>query len=677
MVINIERMKHVIDAINYHNELYFNYNTNEISDFEYDKLIEELNQLENKYGVVMSNSPLHTVGCEVKSELTSVKHNHPMLSLNKTKSKEDILSFLGDKIGLLMLKLDGLTISLRYNNGELVSAETRGNGEIGEDVLHNVKMFTNVPLTIPYKYEMIVDGEAIITYDVFDKINKNLLNDKKFSNPRNLASGSVRQLDSNIAKSRELKFIAWKLIKGNDNSNSFIDRLHWLETQGFDVVPFAIVNYNGIVFQQERIKDIEKAIDYLEDEAIINNLPIDGLVIGFDDINYGNNLGKTEHHYNSQLAYKFYDEPQGTFVTGIDWTIGKTGILTPVVIFEPVLFSGSIISKASAHNVSILKELDIHCGDKISVYKANDIIPQIKMNLSLQERKEQSEKIYINIPDTCPYCGFDTKIIKSNNTEILVCTNDNCEGKLLQKLSHFVSRDAMNIKGLNDATLQYLIDVEVVKNYSDLYTLQNKKTFIIEWKHEVGYGDKSVEKNLNAINDSKNTTLDRFLYALSIPLIGKSKAKTISKYFNGSFWNGFYKEAIINTFNFEQLEDFGYAANQSIQDYINNNKNLIIELAQYLAFETDSMKTNSNKLNGLVFVITGKLNNYTNRDELKSVIELNGGKVSNSVTNKTHYLINNDYNSVSGKNKKAIELNIPIITEKDFMEMLEAEEVII
>lgn len=662
----VARIKELIMIINQYNNSYFNYNKNEVSDFEYDKIFEELKFLENKYNIIYANSPTQNVGCEVKSDLKKVKHNHPMLSLAKTKSVNEISDFLGDKAGVLMLKMDGVTCSCRYVNGVLVSAETRGNGEIGEDILHNAKMFDNLPLTIPCKDEVVVDGEAIITYASFNKINDVLSDNEKYKNPRNLVSGSVRQLDSNIAKERHVEFIAWKLIKGNNESNSFIDNLHWLERQGFDVVLFTIVNYNGMVFTHDKYTDIESGIEYLKEYAVAFGYPIDGIVAGFDDIKYGENLGRTEHHLNSQIAYKFYDELYETKVTGINWTLGKTGQITPVAEFEPVEIDGTIVENASLHNVKIFKDYDLHYNDTISVYKANAIIPQIAYNLDYN--KDRSDNLRFKIPTQCPVCGGNVRIDNDGNSEFLVCTNPECKGKLLYKLIHFASRDAMDIRGLSEATLMYLIDNVIVNNYVDLYTLKHKKHFIEDWKSENGYGEKSVNKILDAIEKSKNTTLDKFIYSLSIPMIGKSKSKTISNYFNGE-WDKFFDMAIINKFDFSELDDFGYVASDSIKNYLANNKIAILNLASHMNFKTGS-NSKSNVLKGQTFVITGSLSTYKNRDELKNIIENNGGKVAGSVSSKTSYLINNDVSSTSGKNKKALELNVPIISEEEFNNMI-------
>lgn len=658
---NVNRMKELVKTLNKYRDSYYNKQKSEVSDYEYDKLFDELKQLEEVTGIVLSNSPTQTVGYEVKSELKKVTHNHPMLSLDKTKSVDELANFLGDKIGILMLKLDGLTVSLRYINGQLVSAETRGNGEIGEDILHNAKVFSNIPLQIDYQGELIVDGEAIITWDVFEKINAGLPEGEKYKNPRNLASGSVRQLDSKIAAERNIKFIAWKMVKGID-SNSFNKRLNILGDLGFEVTPRYILDKNVI----------GDMIDCLKGVAEHNGYPIDGMVLGYDDVSYGESLGMTGHHLRSQMAFKFYDEEVETTLKGIDWTMGKTGVLTPTAIFEPVEIDGTTVERASVHNISILEELELMTGDTITVYKANQIIPQIAENLSKKARHNQAGigqmDGFVHIPAKCPICGGDTEIKQENSSQVLICTNSNCNGKLLGRLTHFVSKNAMNIDGLSEATLEKLIELGFVESFIDIYEL--RYSYYNELVDLNGFGKRSIDKLIDAIEKSKNTTLDRFIYALCIPLIGRAASKTISNYFDGSF-DRFYNEGCLKYFVFENLDDFGASMSDSMRNYLDDNIEMIKELAGYLTFQT-VQKTNTSTVNlsGKTFVITGSLNTFANRDAAKELIESLGGKVSGSVSAKTSYLVNNDINSTSGKNKKAKELGVPIITEEELLKMI-------
>lgn len=656
----IDNMKMLIKELNKYRDSYYNHSVSLISDYEYDEKFDELKQLEEDTGVILSGSPTQEVGYEVKSNLQKVTHNHPMLSLDKTKSYEELVRFQNGKILIMMCKMDGLTISLKYVNGELVSAETRGNGEIGEDVLHNVKTFTNVPLKINTDKEIVViDGEAIITYDDFNKINEMLSEEEKYKNPRNLASGSVRQLDSSIAAKRNLQFIAWKFVEGS-TKNNFFERLVELQELGFTTVPKTLVPvYSAPV---DPIFGIKNDIVLLKATAEEYGYPIDGMVLGYNDIKYGESLGMTSHHLRSQIAFKFYDEEVETVLKNIEWTMGKTGVLTPTAIFEPIEIDGTTVERASLHNVSILKDLELSYGDTITVYKANQIIPQVKENL------DKSMTDICTPPSICPICGGKTQIVKDKDSESLVCTNPNCKGKFLGKCVHFVSKNAMNIDGLSEATLEKFIELGFIESFIDIYEL--KAGFYNDIVVLNGFGKRSADKLMAAIEKSKQTTLDRFIYALCIPLIGKTASKTISEHFNGSFelfseygWN----------FDYQLLDDFGYAMSQSITEYLKKNIKEVRELATYMTFKQPDVKKNSDSqtnLSGKVFVITGSLNNFANRDEAKEKIESLGGKVVGSVSKKTDYLVNNDINSTSGKNKKAKELGIPIITEEELINIL-------
>ena len=657
MNVKINRIKNLVITLNEHRDNYYNKQNPTISDYEYDLLFDELTNLENETGFIISNSPTQTVGYEVKSEQKKVKHSHPMLSLDKTKSVEDLKKFVGNKDCIFSLKMDGLTILLTYEDGKLIKAETRGNGDVGEDITHNAKVFENIPLQIDYKGHLEIEGEAIITYDDFEKINNLIENpDDRYKNPRNLVSGSVRQLDSSIAAKRHIKFIAWKVpTEKKYMLNGLID----VKELGFEIVPF-IAYFSG------DNKNIDRIIEALKNEAKKRGYPIDGLVMSYNDIAYGESLGCTGHHPKHSIAFKFYDEVYETELLDIEWTMGKSGVLTPTAVFETVEIDGTEVSRAYVHNISILTNLDLHIGDTIEVYKANMIIPQVKRNISSENRKEYD---YIKIPSHCPICGGVTEIKQDNDSKVLVCTNENCKGKLLGKLNHFVSKNAMNIEGLSEATLERFISLGWVESFMDIYELKDR--FGYDIANLDGFGKKSVDKLFDAIETSKNTTLDKFIYSLSIPLIGRSASKTIAKYFNYDF-DEFVDEAMnpFKWFNWKLLEDFGDAMHDEMWMYLTNNRDMISELAKYLTFEKPQTSSNSNSLKDKVFVITGSLNHFANRDEAKEKIELLGGKVTGSVSAKTNYLVNNDITSTSGKNRKAKDLNIPIISEEELIEML-------
>lgn len=654
----MQTMHSLVFRLNVYRDAYYNKQKSLVSDKEYDDLYDELVKLEEETGTILSNSPTQTVGYEVKSELSKVVHNHPMLSLDKTKDVADLVSFLGDHWGVLMCKMDGLTISLRYLGGELVSAETRGNGEVGEDVLHTVKAFKNVPLRIPYQDELIVDGEAIITYNIFHRINNGLPENERFKNPRNLASGSVRQLDSKIAANRGLRFIAWKLVKGYEDYNSFEDRLGLMRMLGFEVVPF--------LWTDDNEEQLNRRIEILRDTAQNIGYPIDGLVLSYDDVAYGESLGATGHHVRSQLAFKFYDEQVDTTLRDIEWTMGKTGVLTPTAIFDSVELNGTTVERASLHNISVMTNLLGEMPYKhqsITVQKANDIIPQIVSGDKFIPYRPQ----FITIPKSCPYCNHPTAVQDTSDSKVLYCTNPNCGGKLLGKLTHFVSKNAMNIDGLSEMTLAKLIDKGWIKNLIDVYYLYLHED---EMKQMDGFGERSVANLLQSIEDSRNTTLDRFIYSLSIPMIGRTASKTISRHFNGDireFVSLLYRQM---PFNWSSLDGFGNAAHLSMSEALKFRGAEIEALADEMSFTLPEDVTNNINLQGLTFVITGSLNSFPNREAAKEKIESLGGKVASAVSNKTNYLINNDINSKSSKNKKAKELHVQIITENEFLKMI-------
>lgn len=647
----INRLKELTEQLNHYRDSYYNNSESLVSDKQYDNLFDELQTLEEETGIIMSNSPTKTVGYEVKSKLEKIKHSHPMLSLDKTKSTEDLIKFSNGRDCIISLKLDGLTVLNTYDNGILCQSETRGNGEEGEVITHNAKVFDNLPLNIPFDRKFEIEGEAIITQSDFEKINTN----GEYKNCRNLASGSVRQLDSNITKNRHVRFIAWKIPFGFTTYTMGFE----IATQyGFEVVPY--VKYNS------KYDDIEKAIEALKSIAKEKTLPIDGLVITYDNIEYGKSLGMTGHHPKHSLAYKFYDDIYPTELLDVEFTMGKTGVLTPTAVFKPVEIDGTVVERASLHNISIMKELGItHKGQTVNVYKSNQIIPQID---SVEEDDIEITDDNMIIPvETCPICGADTKIIQENDSKVLICTNDNCKGKLLGKISHFCSKNAINIEGMSEATLQFLIDKEWIKSFQDIYKLDYYRQ---DWKGYDGFGDKSVDKLLDAIENSRNTTLDRFIYSLSIPLIGRSTSKDISKACANGDVQQFIMIMSLEEAPFIGLDGFGEEKCQSIKHWWVHNKDMFYELINEFTFKEEKNNSSGVNLSEKIFVITGSLIHYKNRDELVSVIESMGGKVSGSVSAKTSYLINNDSQSSSSKNQKAKQLNIPIISEEDFIKII-------
>ncbi len=645
----IERIKELTQQLNQYRDSYYNNSVSEISDHEYDDLYDELKKLEEETNIVMSNSPTQTVGYEVKSKLEKVKHSHQMLSLNKTKSVDDLVSFSNRRECIISLKLDGLTILNTYNDHSLIQSETRGNGEEGEIVTHNTRVFDNLPNSIPFDRKFEIEGEAIITQSDFEKINVN----GEYKNCRNLASGSVRQLDSNVTKDRHVRFIAWKIPFG---FTTYTQGFDFAESCGFEVVPYEKYNSSK--------DDINVIIEKLKTIAKEKSLPIDGLVITYDNIEYGKSLGMTGHHPKHSLAYKFYDDVYSTKLLDVEWSIGKTGILTPTAVFEPIEIEGSTVERASLHNISVMKNLDIISKyQTIGVYKSNMIIPQVDYAKKMIDVDANDE---IKIPKICPVCGVNTEIIKDNDTEVLICTNPDCKGKLLGKLVHFCSKNAISIEGMSEATLQFLIDKGWVGSFQDIYHLEKYKD---EWSKSEGFGNKSVDKLLESIEKSRNTTLDRFIYALCIPLIGRSVSKDISKFCSNDI-DIFFDLLVHKPNDFMNIKGFGSAMYDSLIEWWNKDCLFILEFVKEFIFEKVEENSGGVDLSGKIFVITGSLNHYKNRDELVSVIEGLNGKVSGSVSSKTSYLINNDITSISGKNKKAHELNVSIISEEDFIRMI-------
>ena len=649
-----ERIKELTKKLNEYRNAYYNESESIISDYEYDKLYDELEKLENETGLSFANSPTKTVGFQVKSELEKIKHSHPMLSLDKTKSVDDLRRFAGDKDCILSLKMDGLTCLLTYENGGLVQAETRGNGDIGELITHNANVFENIPLTIDYKGHFEIEGEAIITYDDFEKINKVLPEDKKYKNPRNLVSGSVRQLDNRIAAQRHVKFIAWK-VPTEVCSNSFLSRLKYAEKLGFEIVP--LYTYSGKSSDKENLPDM---IESLKSKANRYGYPIDGLVMTYNDVQYGESLGMTGHHPKHSIAFKFTEDSEDTILREIEWGMGKTGVLTPVAIFDSVDLAGTSVSRASLHNISIMKELNISIGSTVTVVKKNEIIPQI---ISCD-----ANTMDVNIPITCPICGGDTQIIKENDTEVLLCVNPHCKSKLLGKLSAFVSRNKMNIDGFSDETLSKFIARGWLTCFSDIYKL---KDYYIHMINMSGFGRKSIDKLIDSIEKSRSVELNRFIAALSIPGVGDSTAKDISKHCEYDFDT--FVMRLIDKYNWSVIDGIGEKTSQQINEWIDDsgNREDFRKLLQTII--PVNLNTNDNTdqiLAGKNFVVTGDVTQFKNRKELQKFIESKGGKVTGSVTSKTNWLINNDVESTSSKNKKARELGIPIISEKDFLEIV-------
>ena len=644
----INRMKELIEILNNASRLYYQYSTPIMTDFEYDKLYDELEKLEKETNTVLSNSPTQNVEPEAIDSLVKVEHPAPMLSLSKTKSISELASFLGNQEGLISWKLDGLTIVLTYKDGKLSSGVTRGNGIIGEVVTENVKKFKNIPLTIPYKGTLVVRGEAVIKYSDFNKMNEELDDDSsQYKNPRNLCSGSVRQLDSKVTAKRNVNCIIFALIESEKKFKLKSEEFEWLKSLGFDVVEYHKVTSNNI----------EEQVLYFKNKINEYDIPSDGLVLLYNDIEYGKQLGTTAKYPKNAIAFKWQDETAETKLIDVDWLVSRTGLINPVAVFEPVELEGTIVSRASLHNVSILQGLSLGIGDTILVYKANMIIPQIADNLT------QSNSLAI--PNKCPVCNHEARIISSNDVKYLYCMNDFCPAKLVKRLSQFTSRNAMNIEGLSDAIINKLADEGLIKTYADIYNLKRYKNDIISFE---GFGEKSYDNLINSIEKSRNVKLANFIFALGIPDIGLYRAKLICK----NYSNDINK---IRNLTFEELSKIDGIGEIIAKEWIDtfNNEDFIKELELLLKEVnfTDTSIDNNQPLKDLIFVITGSVNNFTNRDELVEYIESYGGKVVKAISNNVNYLINNDITSTSTKNTKAKELGIKIISENDLMSMIQ------
>lgn len=650
-----------VRELNRASEAYYNTGQPIMSDYEFDKKIEELKQWEEEIGIVLSNSPTHNVGATVLDNIKEVTHKTPMLSLEKCHSVEEIIKFANNHNLVASIKLDGLTVRLTYKDGDLVLAESRGNGIVGSDVTEHVKQFTNVPLHINKEGTYVIDGEALIKSDDFAEVNKN----GEYKNSRNLAAGTLSSLDTSVVKERRLSWYAWEVVEGAKENDSFTFSLMEAEELGLDVVPNANLGYSEM--------DIEEVIEYCFDKAKEYNLPQDGVVFKFDDVEYGKSLGNTSHHFRNGIAYKVFNDSVETILRDIEWSCGKTGILTPVAIFDTVDIDGSEVSRASLHNISIMEEImdSPWIGQKIGVYKANLIIPAIRWAEQVDyDNQNSSNKQFLDIPSVCPICGQPTKIIKENDSEVLYCTNEDCKGRLLGQLTHAVSKSALNISGLSESTLDRLIKFGWVTSIKDIYHLSSYKNHmqILD-----GFGKRSIEKLLNSIEESRNTNLQRFLYALSIPLLGKSASKMIAEAVDRDFDTFIDEMTMKGAEYFKYLPGIGDALINSLNTYWKSHYSEIIQLANEFTFEKPNLILNEipKTLQGKTFVVTGSVNHYKNRDELKADIVTHGGTVVGSVSSKTSYLINNDINSTSSKNQKAKSLNIPIISEEDFLKMIQ------
>lgn len=639
----IARMKELIDLLNKASMLYYQKSTPMMTDYEYDKLYDELVSLEKETNMVFSNSPTINVEPTVSTELEKTTHPHPMLSLSKTKNPDDLVSFIGNKEGLLSWKLDGLTIVLTYENGKLVSGVTRGNGIIGEVVTENVKKFKNIPLSINYMGRLVLRGEAIIKYSDFEKMNV----DSEYKNPRNLCSGSVRQLDSSVTAERNVNCIIFALIEASSELSNYKDKnFEWLRSLGFETVEYVKVDKNNLKDEVLNYKEKIKTYD----------IPSDGLVLTFNDIEYGNSLGSTAKYPKHSIAFKWQDETAKTILREVDWMASRTGLINPVAVFDPVELEGTIVSRASLHNISILRELKIGLNDEIEVYKANMIIPQIANNITCSNN--------LVIPDKCPVCNHKTEIVTNNDITYLYCPNEFCFAKFMKRLSLFVSRNAMNIDGISEAILSRLINENMVKTYADLYNLSIYKDKIINFD---GFGEKSYNNLIESIEKSRKVKLANFIYSLGIPDIGLSRAKLICNKFNNDI-------DVVSNLSYDKLSGIVGVGDVIAKEWIDTFKNPDF-ISEYNTIKKEIILidnvNNKTTLKDKTFVITGSVNNFKNRDELIEYIESLGGKVVKAISNNVDFLINNDITSTSSKNTKAKELGIKIISEDDLLKMSE------
>ena len=647
---SLQRMKELVEKLDQAAKAYYQEDREIMSNQEYDSLYDQLEQLEKETGTVLTNSPTVRVGYEAVNELPKEEHPSPMLSLDKTKDKEVLRGFIGSHRCLLSWKLDGLTIVLTYENGELVKAVTRGNGVVGEVITNNARVFKNIPLRIPYKGHLVLRGEAIITYSEFQRINETIGDvDARYKNPRNLCSGSVRQLNNEITAKRNVRFYAFALVSAQnvDFGNSREQQFIWLKNQGFEVVEYKVVTS----------ETLDEAMDYFSTTIVNNDFPSDGLVVTYDDIAYGESLGSTAKFPRNSFAFKWADEMRETKLIDMEWSPSRTGLINPVAIFEPVELEGTTVSRASVHNISIVKELQLGIGDTIKVYKANMIIPQIAENLTKSGN--------LVIPDKCPVCGHEARIRQENDVETLYCMNPDCVAKKIKSFSLFTSRDAMNIDGLSEATLEKFIAMGFIHNFGDIFEIGKYKDQIVEME---GFGQKSFDNLMASLEKARETTLAKVIYSLGIAGIGLANAKVICKYFNDDI----EKIRHANVEEISSIEGIGPVIAGSLADYFKNEENnrKLDHLLEHLHLIHEEV-AGEQMFAGKTFVITGSVEHFANRSQVKEFIEARGGKVTGSVTKKTDYLINNDKTSTSSKNKKAQELGIPILSEEDFLELAE------
>lgn len=659
----IEKIKELTKKLNAASEAYYKNDIEIMSNFEYDRLYDELVELENETGITLNDSPTVKVGYETVQQLPKEAHEKRMLSLDKTKSIAELKVWLGNQKGLLSWKIDGLTVVLTYEGGELVKAVTRGNGEIGEVITNNAKTFKNLPKRIPFKGELVIRGEAFIKYSDFDKINQKIPEfDAKYKNPRNLCSGSVRQLNSEITAHRNVNFDCFSLEKAEYKKildeefvnldeiwkNSKKNQLSWLEKMGFQVVEYKEVTTDNI---EDTVKDFsERIAEY--------DVPSDGLVLIYDDIAYGDSLGSTAKFPRNSIAFKWKDDMMETVLEEIIWSPSRTGLINPIARFNPVELEGTVVSRASVHNVSILKELNLKVGDRIKVYKANMIIPQIEENLSKTDEE-------VVLPETCPACDYGVELKSDLGVETLFCSNRLCPAKRIKSFSLFVSRDAMNIENLSEATLEKFIGMGLIKTLPDIFYLKNYRAEITSME---GFGEKSFDNLVNAVEKSKKVTVAKFIYALGISGIGVANGKLIARHFD----NDWKKIQNASAEELMQIDGIGEVVANAFVDFLHDdeNKKSVEKLLDIVEFDVEPQGWTDGDLRGKTFVITGNVHIYKNRNELKSAIEANGGKVTGSVSSNTDFLINNDIDSASSKNRRAKELGIPIISEDEFARMI-------
>lgn len=648
-----ERMKELVDLLNRAGKAYYQDAQEIMSNYEYDSLYDELVSLEKELGMTLSNSPTVNVGYQVLSELPKERHEEPMLSLDKTKEVEGLKEFLGDQNALLSWKMDGLTIVLTYQGGELRKAVTRGNGEVGEVITNNARVFRNIPLKIGYEGELILRGEAVIGYRDFERINEEITDvQAKYKNPRNLCSGSVRQLNNEITARRNVRFFAFALVRapGVDFHNSRAAQMEWLKEQGFEIVEYHMVTRDTV--EREVIKFSEKIPE--------NDFPSDGLVLIYDDIEYGQSLGRTAKFPRDSIAFKWADETSRTRLLEIEWSPSRTGLINPVAIFEPVELEGTTVSRASVHNISIMEELELGVGDEIEVYKANMIIPQIARNLTRSGVRD--------IPAVCPVCGGKTQIRQEGNAKTLYCTNPECQAKHVKAFTLFVSRDAMNIEGLSESTLEKFIARGFIREYADIFHLDRHRDEIQSME---GFGEKSFQNLEASIEKARTTTLPRVIYGLGIANIGLANARMICRAFDYEL----DRMLAADQEDLNEISGIGDVIAGAFVAYFKDpvHRRRLEDLLKELTIVEEEGAGAPQTLAGLTFVITGSVTHFANRSEVKALIESMGGKVTGSVTSKTDYLINNDVESTSSKNKKARELGIPILSEEEFLEMTQGE----